>query len=75
MDDYSFEPSYLSGWSLELQELIDSSGLKLRPLRRSDFDANYLDLLGQLTTVGDVNREKFDSKFFEAFVKQLMKLF
>ncbi|CAB3398536.1 unnamed protein product [Caenorhabditis bovis] len=38
-------------------------GFKVRPLNSNDFSNGYLELLSQLTTVGDVSREKFMERF------------
>ncbi|CAH1792234.1 unnamed protein product [Owenia fusiformis] len=37
--------------------------LILRPLQASDYDTGFLQILGQLTSVGDVSREMFQSRF------------
>ncbi|XP_002964886.2 glucosamine 6-phosphate N-acetyltransferase isoform X2 [Selaginella moellendorffii] len=44
-------------------------GLELRRLERGDFDKGFLQLMQQLTVVGDVSREMFDAK-----MQQLEKL-
>ncbi|XP_076047569.1 glucosamine 6-phosphate N-acetyltransferase [Oratosquilla oratoria] len=38
-------------------------GLKVRPLRRGDYDRGFLKLLEQLTKVGDISREQFEKRF------------
>lgn len=38
-------------------------GLILRPLAASDYDHGFLKLLSQLTSVGEVSREKFTERF------------
>lgn len=38
-------------------------GLTMRPLRSDDYNKGYLDLLGQLTEVGDISQEKFLEQF------------
>jgi len=38
-------------------------GLLVRPLERGDYDKGYLQLLGQLTTVGDITREEFLKRY------------
>ncbi|KAL4709846.1 hypothetical protein ACJJTC_000333 [Scirpophaga incertulas] len=35
----------------------------VRPLRRSDFDKGFLQLLAQLTTVGNVSKSEFNERF------------
>lgn len=37
--------------------------LVLRPLRRDDFDRGYMQLLSQLTVVGDITREIYEKRF------------
>jgi len=37
--------------------------LNFRRLEKGDFQKNYLELLKQLTTVGDVSQEKYDTTF------------
>ncbi|CAD5210253.1 unnamed protein product [Bursaphelenchus okinawaensis] len=39
------------------------AGFVVRPLRLSDLEHGYLDLLSQLTEVGDVSEEKFKHRF------------
>ncbi|XP_069157979.1 glucosamine 6-phosphate N-acetyltransferase isoform X3 [Procambarus clarkii] len=38
-------------------------GLRVRPLCKADYDRGFLQLLGQLTKIGDVTREQFDERF------------
>lgn len=38
-------------------------GLLVRPLNISDYDRGFLELLGQLTTVGEVTREEWEDRF------------
>lgn len=38
-------------------------GLRIRPLCKADFDRGFLQLLGQLTKVGDISRSKFNERF------------
>ncbi|KAK7204167.1 hypothetical protein BZA70DRAFT_240073 [Myxozyma melibiosi] len=40
---------------------------KLRPLQTSDYENGYLDVLSDLTTVGNISKEVFDSQI--AFIK------
>ncbi|KAJ1365775.1 hypothetical protein KIN20_026207 [Parelaphostrongylus tenuis] len=39
------------------------NGFVLRPLRIQDYDNGFLDLLAQLTTVGEVTRDAFEDQF------------
>nr|CAG4645181.1 EOG090X0FKI [Leptodora kindtii] len=43
--------------------LKDDDTLCLRPLRLSDYDRGFLDLLKELTEVGNVSREMFEEQF------------
>lgn len=38
-------------------------GLCVRPLCKADYDKGFLQLLGQLTKLGDISREKFNERF------------
>ncbi|XP_050693141.1 probable glucosamine 6-phosphate N-acetyltransferase isoform X2 [Eriocheir sinensis] len=38
-------------------------GLRVRPLCKADYDRGFLQLLAQLTKVGDISREKFEERF------------
>ncbi|XP_047471900.1 probable glucosamine 6-phosphate N-acetyltransferase [Penaeus chinensis] len=38
-------------------------GLRVRPLCKADYDRGFLQLLSQLTKVGDISREKFGERF------------
>ncbi|KAK4297527.1 hypothetical protein Pmani_030064 [Petrolisthes manimaculis] len=38
-------------------------GLLVRPLCKADYDRGFLQLLAQLTKVGDISREKFEERF------------
>ena len=45
--------------------------LYIRPLQLNDFDKGYLELLKQLTTVGNISKEDFESKTnFKSRVKK-----
>ena len=39
------------------------SNLIMRPLQRDDFNKNYMQLLSQLTEIGDVNQADFEKRF------------
>ncbi|KHJ85843.1 hypothetical protein OESDEN_14421 [Oesophagostomum dentatum] len=39
------------------------NGFLARPLRISDYDNGFLQVLAQLTTVGDISRETFEERF------------
>ena len=36
---------------------------KIRPLAINDYDKGYLNLLSQLTTVGEINKDKYEENF------------
>lgn len=38
--------------------------LLVRPLKIEDYDKGYLELLSQLTSVGNITRTQFESKYF-----------
>lgn len=40
------------------------AGLHMRPLEMGDFDKGYVDLLAQLTQVGDLDKAKFEGRLF-----------
>ncbi|KAL2713543.1 putative glucosamine 6-phosphate N-acetyltransferase [Vespula squamosa] len=48
---------------LERLTLPHVEGLLLRPLRSTDYDKGFLELLAQLTEVGKINKEQFLNKF------------
>lgn len=62
MSEFLFDAALLCNWEDTLAERIESSDLKLRPLMRNDYDKGYLELLGQLTTVGTVDKTTFERK-------------
>uniref|UniRef100_A0A7I4Y3F4 Glucosamine 6-phosphate N-acetyltransferase n=2 Tax=Haemonchus contortus TaxID=6289 RepID=A0A7I4Y3F4_HAECO len=57
--EYLFDPEVLSA------DLVDTvpNGFVVRPLKISDYDTGFLDVLSQLTVVGEVSREAFESRF------------
>lgn len=55
MDLFTFPPTF--SW-----EAVPSD-LQIRPLRRSDFNKGFCQVLSQLTVVGDVNQEQFELQF------------
>jgi glucosamine-phosphate N-acetyltransferase len=52
----------LSKWPDLSQQLL-ARNLLARPLRLDDFHSGYLELLSQLTHVGQVTRDEFESRF------------
>eukprot|EP01125_Pyxidicula_operculata_P020709 TRINITY_DN7725_c0_g1_i1.p1 TRINITY_DN7725_c0_g1~~TRINITY_DN7725_c0_g1_i1.p1 ORF type:complete len:170 (+),score=26.86 TRINITY_DN7725_c0_g1_i1:10-519(+) len=57
-DDYLFPPSLIRNVTLP-------TGYKIRPLVISDYSKGFYTLLSQLTTVVDLSREQFCSRFYE----------
>ncbi|KAK9294457.1 hypothetical protein QLX08_010919 [Tetragonisca angustula] len=53
-----FNPNVLKQLSLP-----QTDGLSIRPLKSEDYDKGFLQLLAQLTEVGNVSREQFLSRF------------
>nr|CAG4645873.1 EOG090X0FKI [Lynceus sp. MCZ IZ 141354] len=63
--DYLYDPSLLSKFNLGTRcELLKKDPrFDVRPLRLSDYDRGYLELLSQLTEVGKVTREQYAAQF------------
>ncbi|CAJ0607790.1 unnamed protein product [Cylicocyclus nassatus] len=57
--DYMFNPDLLT------PEVVGEvlNGFHVRPLKITDYDNGFLEVLAQLTTVGDVSREAFEDRF------------
>ncbi|VDK53635.1 unnamed protein product [Cylicostephanus goldi] len=57
--DYMFSPDLLT------PEVVGEvlNGFHVRPLKITDYDNGFLEVLAQLTTVGDVSREAFEDRF------------
>ncbi|KAL6734101.1 hypothetical protein Aduo_004677 [Ancylostoma duodenale] len=57
--DYMFNPELLT------PEVVGQvqNGFLVRPLKMSDYDNGFLDVLAQLTTVGEISREAFEERF------------
>lgn len=54
----------LARWT-EIAGELEARNLFARPLRSTDYNAGYLELLSQLTKVGRVSREEFATRFEE----------
>jgi hypothetical protein len=54
-----FSPDLISPTVLEALP----EGYTCRPIKRSDYHAGFLDVLRVLTTVGDINEEKFNERY------------
>lgn len=66
--DHLFNPDKLeklSNWTSICDRLKESGQLIARPLRRDDFANGYLELLRELTQVGDVTQAQFEARFTE----------
>lgn len=64
-DDHLFNPNNLTKlfkWG-EINEALQSIGLVARPLKRSDYNSGYLELLSELTHVGTVTELEFTQRF------------
>lgn len=67
----SIEEKYLEDTEIELfnSSVLDRlslshiDGLLIRPLKSEDYDRGFLQLLAQLTEVGNINREQFLNRF------------
>lgn len=72
-EDYLYSPDLLkveldsssAKFSPKLTMANPGEGLKVRPLSKQDYDRGYLELLRELTSVGDISREAWDSRFEE----------
>lgn len=64
-DDYLYDPEILNKHNLgERYDIIKhDESLLVRPLRESDYDRGFLQLLEGLTEVGNVSREQFREQF------------
>ncbi|XP_045106531.1 probable glucosamine 6-phosphate N-acetyltransferase isoform X2 [Portunus trituberculatus] len=66
-----YDPKLLEGldWSTVthmkggVTSLSPGPGLRVRPLCKGDYDRGFLQLLAQLTKVGDISREQFEERF------------
>lgn len=62
-EDFLFNPDLLLDCSNCLK--LDP-GFAIRPLSASDYSRQYLQLLAQLTVVGEIDEQSFRSKFFSS---------
>lgn len=68
LDDFLFDPQLLSKLNFKdsvagVSPMKLDANLKLRPLRRSDFQRGYMQLLAQLTNIGSVDEVVFCDQF------------
>merc|ERR1712025_1244947 len=57
--------SYQAKFEPPLSVKNPGEGLKVRPLCLEDYDRGFLQLLGQLTSVGDISREQWQQRWEE----------
>jgi len=62
VEDFVFDPKILHGCQSDRE--IDST-FQIRPLRISDYSRHFLQLLTQLTTVGEIDEKSFQTRFKE----------
>lgn len=62
LDSYLFHPETIDklNWSLLDEPIKIDSKFKIRPLSCNDYERGHLDVICQLTTVGDVSREQYE---------------
>jgi len=73
VEDFLYSPEYLqvdletscAKFNPKLTIENPGEGMKIRPLSREDYDRGFLQLLGELTSVGDITREAWDKRFDE----------
>lgn len=66
--DYLFDTKKLhslSNWSIISERLKKHGNLIARPLKKDDFAHGYLDLLKELTVVGEISKDQFEKRFNE----------
>jgi len=71
LEEYLYDPAILTklDWTnvKYMKNGVTSAnpgpGLKVRPLCKADYDRGFLQLLAQLTKVGDISREEFNERF------------
>ncbi|XP_075223035.1 glucosamine 6-phosphate N-acetyltransferase isoform X2 [Lycorma delicatula] len=54
---------FITRYCLNLSPSNPGPGLKVRPLKTSDYETGFLELLSQLTVVGEIEEEKFLERF------------
>jgi len=71
VEDYLFSPDLLdvdldassAKFNPKLTIKNPGEGLLLRPLSREDYDRGFLQLLSELTSVGNISRDQWDDRF------------
>lgn len=79
VDQYLYDPNLLNSLDFRKSPAIlkpyitaadpGETWMKVRPLKESDYDKGFLQLLSQLTVVGNVSRLEFIRKFMQVLVK------
>ena len=57
-----YDPTLLQGLQSVSEVISKDANLYVRPLQMDDFNKGYLELLMQLTSVGNITKEQFESK-------------
>ena len=60
---FMYDPALLQGLQSVNEIPLKDANLYVRPLQMDDFGKGYLELLKQLTSVGNISKEQFESKF------------
>jgi len=69
LDDLDLERCQAS-FNPQLSTRNPGPGLRVRSLNMDDYDRGFLELLGQLTSVGDISREAWSQRYSLVFSKQ-----
>jgi glucosamine-phosphate N-acetyltransferase len=73
-DEYLYSPDILLDLNLDnssakfnpaVSMLNPGEGLKVRPLALQDYERGFLQLLGELTSVGDISLEAWEARFYD----------
>ena len=67
-----YDPKLLQDLQSVNEITSKDSNLYIRPLQVDDFDKGYLELLKQLTSVGNVTKEQFESMLLEVSARSLL---
>jgi len=65
--EFLFRPSLIDSLAFSdcFSNLRNNTDFELRPLKKGDFETGFLELLGQLTRVGPLDRTAFNRRFDE----------
>ncbi|KAG8222129.1 hypothetical protein J437_LFUL002126 [Ladona fulva] len=73
-DDYLYDPAIvqrldfskcLVKFNPQISAAYPGPGMRVRPLKASDYDRGFVRLLGQLTDIGEISRDAFFRRFAE----------